>query len=147
MTAESMTEDDVKLDMGSLLRAVLSRWLRIIAVTLILVAIAYAILMFVPKVYESQSSILVEPRQNAFTDSTGQASSSTVTAEAAVSSQIELIKSRDTLLGVIDQLDLRSKPEFNGSQGGFSPIGVVMQLIGRGADIDIGPWLDQNGGR
>ena len=70
MTTESMPEDDVRMDMRTLLGAIFSRWLRIIAVTLILVAIAYAVLMFVPKVYESQSSILVEPRQNAFTQPT-----------------------------------------------------------------------------
>ena len=50
-----------------------------------------------------------------------------------VSSQIELIRSRDTLLKVIDQLDLRSVPEFNGSGGGFSPLGLVSQLLGRKA--------------
>ena len=70
MTTESMPEDDVRMDMRTLLGAIFSRWLRIIAVTLILVAIAYAVLMFVPKVYESQSSILVEPRENAFTQPT-----------------------------------------------------------------------------
>ncbi len=48
-----------------------------------------------------------------------------------MSSQIELIKSRDTLLTVIDQLDLRSVPEFNGSQGGFSPLGMITRLMGR----------------
>src|SRR5690606_34958717 len=50
-----------------------------------------------------------------------------------VSSQIELLKSRDTLLNVIDQLDLRSVPEFNGGAAGFSPLGMITQLIGRRA--------------
>ena len=33
MTTESMPEDDVRMDMGTLLGAILSRWLRIIVVT------------------------------------------------------------------------------------------------------------------
>jgi uncharacterized protein involved in exopolysaccharide biosynthesis len=46
-----------------------------------------------------------------------------------MSSQIELIKSRDTLMQVIDAENLRSEPEFTGV--GFSAIGFVMQLIRR----------------
>lgn len=132
MTSESMTEDDVRLEMGTIAGAIASRWLRIVAVTLVLMAITYAVLMFVPKMYESQAGILVEPRENAFTAPTGTATSSSngITAEALVSSQIELLKSRDTLLRVIDQLKLRDEPEFNGS-GSVNPLGAVFQLLGR----------------
>ena len=49
--------------------------------------------------------------------------------DALISSQIELIKSRDTLLAVVDQLNLRSVPEFNGSAG--NPLTLVLGLIGR----------------
>src|SRR5688572_29762053 len=133
MTVESMPGNDVRMDMGTLLSAILSRWLRILVVTLIALGVTYGVLMFVPKVYESQSSILVEPRVNAFTQPTTGAtpsSSSGITFEAAISSQIELIKSRDTLLPVIDQLGLRDVPEFNG-QGNSNPLGAIFQLLGR----------------
>src|SRR5690606_32418358 len=54
-------------------------------------------------------------------------------AVGVISSQIELLKSRDTLLKVIDQLGLRSAAEFNGSEGGVSPLSMVTQMISRRA--------------
>ena len=56
-----------------------------------------------------------------------------------VSSQIELIKSRDTLLNVIDRLDLRSVPEFNGagSGGGFAPMSIISRLLGRNSSAPV----------
>jgi uncharacterized protein involved in exopolysaccharide biosynthesis len=105
---------------------------RIIIVTLLVLAATFLVLMMMPRLYESSASILVEPRTNAYIRPANEQAPSSSSGDASVvSSQIELIKSRDTLLGVIDTLDLRSKPEFNGSQSGFSPLGVVMQLIGR----------------
>ncbi|HEY9012619.1 MAG TPA: GumC family protein, partial [Devosia sp.] len=59
--------------------------------------------------------------------------SSTVTMDSLMSSQIELIKSRDNLLRVIDELDLREVREFSGV--GFSPVTFVMQLLGRKPDV------------
>ena len=44
---------------------------------------------------------------------------------AVISSQIELIKSRDTLLPVVEQLNLDTIPEFNGA--GVSPITLLLQ--------------------
>lgn len=46
-----------------------------------------------------------------------------------MSSQIELVKSRDTLLAVIDSENLRSESEFTGV--GASPVSLVLQLLGR----------------
>ena len=60
--------------------------------------------MFVPRVYESSASLLVEPRDNVYTRAANEAASSDngVNADALMSSQIELIKSRDLLLEVAD---------------------------------------------
>lgn len=137
MTTESMADDDLRMDMGMLAGAIVSRWLRILVVTLLLLALTYAILLFVPKMYESQAGILVETRENAFTQPTSGTTStvSSVTAEAAVSSQIELIKSRDTLLRVIDQLKLRDVPEFNGT-GDTGPLASVFHMLGRTPNPD-----------
>ncbi|MDP3316406.1 MAG: GumC family protein, partial [Devosia sp.] len=60
---------------------------------------------------------------------TGASSGSAVTAEALISSQIELIKSRDLLLEVVDSQKLRSVPEFSGT--GFNPVNAVLALMGR----------------
>jgi len=128
------TMRDARIDVAAVFSAVGRRLPRIIIVTLVVLAATFLILMLMPRLYESSASILVEPRANAYTRAANEQAPTSFASDAGVvSSQIELIKSRDTLLGVIDKLDLRSKPEFNGSQSGFSPLGVIMQLIGRGA--------------
>lgn len=134
MSEYAPTMRDARIDVTAVLAAVGRRLPRIIIVTLLVLAAAFLVLTMLPRLYESSASILVEPRSNVYTRSANEQAPTSGAADASVvSSQIELIKSRDTLLGVIDRLDLRSKPEFNGSQSGFSPLGVIMQLIGRGS--------------
>ncbi|MDB5587559.1 MAG: hypothetical protein JWP26_2529 [Devosia sp.] len=134
MAYESQALRDARIDLGAVFGAVVKRLPRIILVTVLLLAATFALLMFVPRMYESSAGILVEPRTNVF-DTAGNAPSAAVSGLAAgvVSSQIELIKSRETLLNVIDQLDLRSVPEFNGSGSGPSPLGIISQFLGRKA--------------
>ncbi|MDB5531138.1 MAG: hypothetical protein JWR51_4241 [Devosia sp.] len=134
MAYESQALRDARIDLGAVLGAVVKRLPRIIVVTLLLLAATFALLMLVPRMYESSAGILVEPRSNVF-DTAGNGPSAAVSGLAAgvVSSQIELIKSRETLLNVIDQLDLRSVPEFNGSGSGPSPLGIISQFLGRKA--------------
>jgi len=131
MLDESQLLRDARIDIRAVLGAVLVRLPRIILVTLVLLAAAFALLMFQPRLYESSAGILVEPRDNAYTrPANGQASAGANDA-SVVSSQIELIKSRDTLLKVVDELDLRSVPEFNGSGSAPSPLALISQLLGR----------------
>lgn len=132
MTYESPVVRDARIDVGAVLGAVVKRLPRIIVLTLLLLAAAFAFLMFQPRLYESSASILVETRDNVYTRASNEQASSNPTDASVVSSQIELLKSRDTLLRVVDQLDLRSVPEFNGSGGGgFSPMALVSQMLGR----------------
>lgn len=130
MTFESTAPEDQRIDMGALLGALLSRWLRIAIVTVVLLAATFAVLLFVPKMYESAAGLLVEQRTSALTRPAGeQPTQPSIPVEAMMSSQIELIKSRDTLLSVIESEDLRSVPELTGASA--SPISLIMQLIGR----------------
>ncbi|RYE36640.1 MAG: hypothetical protein EOP21_14685, partial [Hyphomicrobiales bacterium] len=132
-TDHQHADDYMRMDPGGLWRAVWVRAPRIVLVTVLLLAVTFAILMFVPKTYESSASLLVEPRDSTYTRSatdTGAASSgSSVNSDALISSQIELIKSRDLLLEVVDSQKLRSVPEFSGT--GFNPINTILALIGR----------------
>ena len=129
MSAEARPEDQ-RIDMGALLGAVLRRWLRVLFVTAFLLALTLAILFFVPRLYESTASLLVEERVNISTTRLESgASAQSIPVEAMMSSQIELIRSRDTLMSVVDSQNLRSEPEFTGV--GLSPITLFLQLIGR----------------
>jgi uncharacterized protein involved in exopolysaccharide biosynthesis len=125
-------DDDMRMDAAGLMRAVVARLPRIVLVTVLLLAATFAVLIFIPKVYESSASLLVEARDSTYTRSvgdTGTSSAAGVTAEALISSQIELIKSRDLLLEVVDSQKLRSVPEFSGA--GFNPVTAVLSLMGR----------------
>lgn len=144
MAFESTGENDVRMDIGVMLAAVLRRWFRILVVTALLCGLTYALLLFVPKTYEAAASILVEPRQNAFTDPVTGRDAPAIPAESTISSQIELIKSRDTLRMVIDAYELRNIPEFNGAET-ESPLDSLMRLIGRGpSDQSVEETVMQN---
>ncbi|CAN7432568.1 exopolysaccharide transport family protein [Devosia sp. LjRoot16] len=134
MSSDFERADDVRMDVGALIAAVLSRGLRIVLVTVLLLVASAAVLLFIPKSYESSASLLVEPRSNIYTRAAMDVTSggNAVNTEALMSSQIELIKSRDLLLEVVDSENLRSVPEF--SNAGFSPIGFVLRLVGRGPE-------------
>lgn len=134
MSSDIERAEDMRMDVGALVAAVLSRGLRIVLVTALLLVATAAVLLFMPKTYESSASLLVEARDNIYTRAAMEAptNGSSVNTEALMSSQIELIKSRDLLLEVVDSQNLRSVPEF--SNAGFSPIGFVMRLIGRGPE-------------
>ena len=123
--------EDLRMDVGALFGAVLSRWLRIFLVTAALLVGVAGLLMFVPRVYESSASLLVEPRDNVYTRAANElaATDNGVNADALMSSQIELIKSRDLLLEVADAEGLRAVPEF--ASAGFSVTGFAMNLVGR----------------
>lgn len=137
MSVSEARAEDARMDLGALLGAVLSRWLRIVLVTVLLLAGTYAVLMFLPKLYESSASLLVEQRTNAFTRAANDtSSSSSITMDSLMSSQIELIKSRDTLRSVVGELNLNDVREFSGA--GFSPINLVMGLLGKKPDIKSG---------
>jgi len=131
MSVESPAED-LRMDVGALMGALWARALRIIIVTILLVVAAFVILLFVPKQYESSASLLVEDRSSVYTQAAGTTTTGINTGasiDALMSSQIELIKSRDLLLAVIDSQKLRSVPEFNGSSA--NPLTMVLGLIGR----------------
>jgi len=136
MSVESAPAEDLRMDVGALMGALWARLLRILIVTAVLLAATFVILMFVPKMYESSASLLVEDRSSTFTQAATAASGATaaggITIDALMSSQIELVKSRDTLLAVIDTEKLRSVPEFNGSA--VNPMTMVLRLLGRNAE-------------
>ncbi|WP_417581236.1 GumC family protein [Pelagibacterium sp.] len=114
-SASGSNRAEESIDASVILKAVLSKLLRIGFVTVLLLAAAYAALLFVPRLYESRAELLVEPRSTAYTSSTSNQNAETYYIDiATVSSQIELIKSRGTILAAIDIAALRDEPEFEG---------------------------------
>jgi polysaccharide biosynthesis transport protein len=118
--SDAEREQIMRVDLGAPRAAVLARALRIAVVTILALAATAAILVFIPRTYESTARLMVE----------ASASGSAADTNARVASQVELIKSRDLLLQVVDIENLRSIPEF--SNAGFSPVPMLMRLVGLG---------------
>lgn len=132
MAYESPVAEDARIDVGALVGAIVRKLPRIILVTVLFLAAAFVFLMFQPRLYDSSASILVEPRSNPYVRASGeQAPQWGNNAAGVISSQIELVKSRDTLLKVIDQLGLRSVAEFNGSGEAPGPLSIITSVISR----------------
>jgi uncharacterized protein involved in exopolysaccharide biosynthesis len=125
--------DTARIDIGTLFSAVWRRKGRIFLATAGLLALTFVVLLFVPKMYESSASILVEQRDSTFLRASNDAglgsSGTSVADDMAIASQVELIKSRDTLLAVIDSADLRAEPELNTASSGV--IGLFLGLLGQ----------------
>lgn len=115
--------EDHRLDMGALLGAVVSRWLRLLLVTALILAVTLGILLLIPRQYESTTTIVIEPLVAA-----GQPADASVPVGTILSRHIEFLRSPDTLLAVIDRQKLRSVPEFTGMD--LSPLTLVQQLVG-----------------
>ncbi|MDB5506507.1 MAG: hypothetical protein JWR75_1145 [Devosia sp.] len=129
MVAESTSDADARIDLAAVIGAVVRRLPRIVLVTLLLLGATYGVLQFYPKLYESSASILIEPRDNVYSRAANEQPIAVAVDPTVVSSQIELLKSRDTLIKVIEELDLKSEPEFAGVSTG--PIDIIMRLLGR----------------
>jgi uncharacterized protein involved in exopolysaccharide biosynthesis/Mrp family chromosome partitioning ATPase len=121
-----------ELDLGALGRAIWRRKRLIIGLTLLAAAIAFAAVNYVTPRYKSEARVLIETRENIFLRPVGETSNertSTVDQEA-VTSQVQLILSRDLALDVIRKLKLGEKPEFDPVLRGPSTIRSVLALTG-----------------
>jgi succinoglycan biosynthesis transport protein ExoP len=106
-------------------RFTLGRVLRIGLLTGVVLAATAGVLLVVPKTYESSAGLLVAVAPSA--SAVGAADF-----DAVMSSRLELIKSRELLLEVVDVEKLRSVPEF--AEQGFAPVTLLMRLVGQGGD-------------
>ncbi len=106
---------DASIDAGLVMRSLLRKMPRILFVTVLLCAVTFALLLFAPKIYESRAELLIEPRSTVFTGAASNQSADEYYIDTAtVASQIELIKSRDTIRAAIAALNLEEDPAFAG---------------------------------
>lgn len=109
------------LDLGSVARALWRSKRRIIAPTLLMTAAAFiAVNLMTPK-YKSEARVIVEGRENIYLR------------PEAVTSQVQLVLSRDLARQVIKQLNLAEIPEFNVALNDLSVM-TVLRMIGIARD-------------
>jgi succinoglycan biosynthesis transport protein ExoP len=137
--APSVATPDVasdELDLGAVGRALMSKKLWVIIPTLLVAALTFAAVNLITPRYKSEARILIEGRENVFmrpvAENAGERER-TVDPEA-VTSQVQLVLSRDLARKVIRDLKLTERPEFDPALNGVSLLRQVLGLAGLAKD-------------
>jgi succinoglycan biosynthesis transport protein ExoP len=121
-----------ELDLTALGGALWRRKGLIAALTVLAAGLAFAAVNLVTPRYKSEARVLIETRDNIFLRPDAEKASdrgSTIDQEA-VTSQVQLILSRDLAREVIRTLKLGERPEFDPVLRGSSTIGVLLGVVG-----------------
>jgi uncharacterized protein involved in exopolysaccharide biosynthesis/Mrp family chromosome partitioning ATPase len=124
-----------ELDLRALGRALWYRRWQIIAPTLIMGLLAFIVVNTITPKYRSEARLLIEGRDNAFLRADAEKSQDRgVVDPEAVTSQVQVVLSRDLARQVVRQLKLGERPEFDSVVGGVSFPQALLGLIGLGKD-------------
>ncbi len=126
-------EEEVSIDLSGLLHALkrAMRWL--IPLTLVVAVCVFTLLQFVSPKYRGEARLLIEVGDAFYAgESRGAEGERALLDTEGVSSQVQLLKSRDLARRVAKRLDLAALPEFDG--GGDSMISDVLVLLGLAPD-------------
>ena len=106
----------------------------IVPTALALVLSVTAVNLVTPR-YKSEARILVDGRENVFLRPSGERNEERTSLDAeAVTSQVQLVQSRDLAREVIRKNKLADRPEFDPVLQGLSPLKSVLALFGIGRD-------------
>jgi polysaccharide biosynthesis transport protein len=108
-----------------------SKW-KILRPTLLVALLTLAVVQVIPPKYQSEARILVEGRDNVFLrpDADKDVIDRNAVDEVAVTSQAQLVLSRDLAQDVIAKLKLNERPEFDPALNGISPLKAVLGALG-----------------
>src|SRR5690349_23941131 len=123
------------LDVRTLGRALARKrgWI-IVPTVLAVIASIVAVNLITPR-YKSEARILIDGRENVFLRPSGERNEERTALDAeAVTSQVQLVLSRDLARDIIRKNKLAERPEFDPALGGISPIKSLLALIGIGRD-------------
>src|SRR5882672_3853987 len=107
----------------------------IIIPTLLAFAISLAAVNFIPPRYKSEARILIDGRENVFLRPNGERDDQRNAVDPeAVTSQVQLLLSRDLAREIIKKNKLADRPEFDPVLQGLSPVKSLLALFGIGRD-------------
>ena len=132
METPASTATEMEIDLRALFSTLLRKLPYIIVFVAIVAAGTYYGLSRVKPVYTSQTTILIQVGESNLTQTTQVNPEQTATTldEQAITSQVQLIHSRDLAKSVAAKLDLASKPEFNPALRGTSLVDKLMAKVG-----------------
>src|SRR5262249_53518179 len=120
-----------EIDLGALGRALWRKRVLIAGLTLLAAAIAFLVVNLITPRYKSEARVLIETRENIFfrPDAEKSIERGTTVDQEAVTSQVQLILSRDLARDVIKKLKLAEKPEFDPVLAGPSVLRKVLSIL------------------
>ena len=123
------------LDLHMLGRALARKRSWIVVPTVLVFAVSLAAVNVVTPRYKSEARILIDNRENAFLRPNGERDLERTSLDAeAVTSQVQLLLSRDLARDIIKKNKLAERPEFDPVLRGFSPLKSLLALFGIGRD-------------
>jgi succinoglycan biosynthesis transport protein ExoP len=127
---------DGELDVRVLGRALWRRKRSIVIPTLVVAALAAVTVNLVTPQYKSSSNILYEGRENIFLRPEAEKANAERAAAdiEALTSQVQLVLSRDLAAEVVRKLKLNELPEFDPVLKGISPLKYALVLVGASRD-------------
>jgi succinoglycan biosynthesis transport protein ExoP len=123
------------LDLPALGQALMGKRGWIIIPTVLALVLSLAAVNVVTPRYKSEARILVDGRENVFLRPSGERNEErTALDPEAVTSQVQLLLSRDLAREIIKKNKLSERPEFDPVLQGFSPAKSLLALFGIGRD-------------
>src|SRR6201747_1024557 len=133
--AAPATPDLGDLDLRAIGQALNRKRSWIIVPTLLALVLSLAAVNLIPPRYKSEARILIDGRENVFLRPNGERDDERNTVDAeAVTSQVQLLLSRDLAREIIKKNKLAERPEFDPVLQGFSPLKSLLALFGIGRD-------------
>ncbi len=123
------------LDLRAIGQALMRKRRWIIVPTLLALGVSIVAVNFVTPRYKSEARILIDGRENVFLRPNGERAEERNALDAeAVTSQVQLLLSRDLARQIIKQNKLAELPEFDPVLRGLSPVKSLLALFGIGRD-------------
>jgi len=123
------------LDLRALGQALLRKRAWIIVPTLLAAVLSVAAVNMITPRYKSEARILIDGRENIFLRPNGERNEERNALDAeAVTSQVQLLLSRDLARDIIRKNRLAERPEFDPVLQGISPVKSLLTLFGIGRD-------------
>src|SRR3979490_89963 len=123
------------LDLHALGQALLRKRGWIIVPTVLAAVLSIAAVNLLTPRYKSEARILIDGRENVFLRPNGERNEERTALDAeAVTSQVQLLLSRDLAREIIKKNKLAERPEFDPVLQGFSPLKSLLALVGIGRD-------------
>ena len=129
MSVSPVTQPDVDIDLGRLMKAVWDRRALVAGLTAAAAGLGFVVTGLINPLYKSETRLLIETREPVYTGDQNSRTTDAALDERAVTSQVEILRSTDLVKQVARELDLSSREEFDPAANP-SAIGDLLVLLG-----------------